>query len=413
MARHRPTPRTYSAVAMGAMAALAAGSLRVEPGGQASVEIRVTNTGSIVDQYTLEFLGDAAGWATIDPPTLSLLPGTAGTALIVFRPPREPSLRAGAMPFGVLVRPSEDPSGAVSEEGTIEIGEFREPSAELIPRTSRGSRGASHELALDNRGNVPLNAKAEGVDPDRLVELRIDPPVVAVGPGEASFAKVRVRPARTFWRGAPKTRNFQLAVQPDDGQPLVLTGTYLQEALLPSWLGRAVAAAIAVVAMAVVLWAVVLQPQIKSNAEEALREFGYTPRPTAAAPTPRTSSGSGSLPPATLRPSPPPPTVVSPPAGATGPSPVAGRLVGAMGVKLSGGTLMITDLVFSNPDGAAGKLVLRRGTEALLVLKLDNFRDLDFHFVTPIVISDGQTLELAPTCATCQPAVLYSGSIQP
>ncbi len=398
---------------MGALAALATGSVRVEPGGVASVEIRVTNTGSIVDQYTLECLGDASGWTSVDPPTLSLLPGTEGTALVVFRPPRLPSLHAGVMPFGVLVRSKEDPGDTVSEEGIVDVAAFREQSVELIPRTSRGSRGANHELAVDNRGNVPLNAAAEGVDPDRLVELRIDPPVVAVGPGEAGFAKVRVQPVQTFWRGVPKTRTFQLAVQPDDGQPMTLTGTYLQEAMLPSWFARAVAATIALLAASVLLWALFLQPQIRSNAEDALREFGFTPAPAAAAQPAGAPAASGSSSGSAPGSSPAAPKVVSPPAGATGQTPISGRLEGASGVTPSGGTLFVTDLVFSNPTGATGDLVLQRGTESLLVLKLDNFRDLDFHFVTPITISDGQTLQLAPTCTACQPAVLYSGYIQP
>lgn len=409
MARPPWGSRTYTPHAMGALAALAEGSLRVEPGGEASVEIRVTNTGSIVDQYTFEFLGDAAPWTSVEPPTLSLFPGAEGTALVVFRPPRRPSLHAGAVPFGVLVRSKEDASGSVSEEGTVEVAAFRESSAELIPRTSRGSRGASHELAVDNRGNVALNAKLEGLDPDRLLDFRVNPPLVPVGPGEAGFAHVRVRPVQTFWRGAPKTRSFQLAVQPDDGQPLTLTGTYLQEAMLPSWFARAVAAAIALVAAAVLLWAFVLQPQIRSNAEDALRAFGFTPVPAVAAQPAGAPSASGSSPGS----SPAAPTVVSPPVGATGQSPISGRLEGAAGVTPSGGTLFLTDLVFSNPTGATGDLVLQRGTESLLVLKLDNFRDLDFHFVTPITISDGQTLQLAPTCTACQPAVLYSGYIQP
>jgi hypothetical protein len=33
-----------------------------------------------------------------------------------------------------------------------------EVTADLVPRSSRGSTGATHDLAIDNRGNVPLNA---------------------------------------------------------------------------------------------------------------------------------------------------------------------------------------------------------------------------------------------------------------
>jgi len=73
-----------------------------------------------------------------------------------------------------------------------------------------------------------------------------------------------------------------------------------------------------------------------------------------------------------------------------------------------GKTLFITDLVFSNPSATdVGQLVLSRGPDQLLILQLENFRDLDYHFVTPIVLTSGQTLSL--TCDGCSAAVYYSG----
>jgi hypothetical protein len=45
----------------------------------------------------------------------------------------------------------------------------------------------------------------------------------------------------------------------------------------------------------------------------------------------------------------------------------------------------------------------------LLSLQLQNFRDLDFHFVTPILVAEGQ--ELAIVCSPACPgaALYYSG----
>jgi hypothetical protein len=61
------------------------------------------------------------------------------------------------------------------------------------------------------------------------------------------------------------------------------------------------------------------------------------------------------------------------------------------------------------------------GTAPLLVLRLDNFRDLDFHFVTPIRIQIGETLALVEECTppvppapavACDPAVFFSGFLR-
>ena len=70
----------------------------------------------------------------------------------------------------------------------------------------------------------------------------------------------------------------------------------------------------------------------------------------------------------------------------------------------------MTDLVFSNPSGTSGTLRLRRSGQDLFVLNLDNFRDLDFHFVTPIAIGPDQNLRLQCN-GTCEgpPAVYFSG----
>jgi hypothetical protein len=70
----------------------------------------------------------------------------------------------------------------------------------------------------------------------------------------------------------------------------------------------------------------------------------------------------------------------------------------------------VTDLVFSNPsDTVTGEIRLERSGQQLLVLRLENFRDLDFHFVTPILVAPGQELSLV--CPTGCPgsAVYYSG----
>ncbi len=424
---------------MGASATLSQPSAAVDPGGQATVEIKVKNTGTVVDQFAIEVLGDTSAWATADPPTLSLFPDAEGTARVVFRPPRTSSVHAGTQPFGVMVRSHEDPQGSVVEEGTLQIGPFFDSGVELIPRTSRGSRGGRHDLALDNRGNVTLQAALEASDPDKLVRFEFDPPSAFVDPGQAGFAKVRVKPNQTFWRGLPKSHPFQVVVQPEGGSPLTADGNFLQEAILPPWFMRALIALIALVVGAVLLWLLVLQPSMKSSAEQALKDFGFTPQPGSSAAGGGGGGGGGASPSPTAGPSPSPEVSASPspsPAGSASPgasapasptptpvqvspppvgvqAPVAGRLDQTQSALKPGGTLFITDLVFSNPTGASGDLILQRDAEQLLVLRLDNFRDLDFHFVTPITVNKGQTLRLVPKCTTaCAPAVFYSGYVQ-
>ncbi len=128
---------------MGALAVLEPRLLPVEPGGQVSAQLRVRNTGSVVDQFTFQVLGDALDWTTVTPPTLSLFPGAEETATHQLAPPRSPQVPAGQIPFGIRVISKEDPQGSVVEEGALDIAPFSDIFAELVPRTSRGRSGAT------------------------------------------------------------------------------------------------------------------------------------------------------------------------------------------------------------------------------------------------------------------------------
>ncbi|MEI7744328.1 MAG: hypothetical protein WCK58_11355 [Chloroflexota bacterium] len=421
---------------MGASVQLVTLALAVEPGQSTSVEIKVRNTGSVVDEFALDVLGDSAAWATVEPPVISLFPGAEGVAKAVFAPPRVASTPSGAIPFGLRARSREDPAGSAVEEGTVTVGAFSEPYAELAPRTSRGSSAGSHDLALDNRGNARLSAEIEATDADRALRFDVKPPALVVEPGMASFARIRVMPAKRFWRGQPKTRPFQLYVKPEGGVPIQLDGTLLQESVLPPWFLKALLALIALLILAIIFWLFLLKPSIQSAASDAVASplaslksdvnkaldnagvptmppdgGGGTPTPP---PTPGPTLAPGVTPtPAVPTPTPTPGGVVIPGLG----TPIDGRLDATSPAFTPKGTVFITDFVFSNPNGQEGALVILRDGTQLLQLRLDNFRDYDLHFVTPIVVGPGSSLQLSLACTVaskpCDPAVFYSAYLRP
>ena len=425
---------------MGASVTLVTPSVSVEPGQSIAVEVRVRNTGTVVDEFTLDVLGDAAGWATVEPPALSLFPGAEGTAKAVFAPPRAASTPAGTVAFGLRARSKEDPAGSAVEEGSVAVGAFMDPFAELVPRTSRGSGSGSHDLAVDNRGNARLSAEIEATDADRQLKFDVKPPAVVVDPGMAQFAKIKVSPTKKFWRGQPKTRPFQLYVKPEGGLPITLEGTMLQEAVLPPWFMKAVLALIALLVLLIVFWLFLLKPSIQSAASEAvasplasLKDDVNEALGEAGLPTMGPDEGGGAEATPTPQPTPTEPGATPPPATPTPSptsdgggggaviaglgSPIDGRLNNATKSYTSKGTTFITDLVFSNPNGQTGALVVLRGGTELLQLKLENFRDYDLHFVTPIVIPAGEAMNLSLVCTDntkkCDPAVFYSGFVRP
>ena len=393
---------------MGATATLTTKAATVQPGGETSCEIRVRNSGTVVDQFTLEVLGDAAGWAIVEPSTLSLFPGAEAVARIRFKPPKVSSVPARTIPFAVRVRSREDARASMVEEGVVEVGAFNDTFAELIPRTSRGSINARAQLALDNRGNVRVNARLTAADPDRKLNFAISPPGLVAEPGTATFARVKLSPRQRFFLGPIKTLPYKVFVHQDGQAPLAVDGAMIQQGLLPAWLIPAVIGLIALGALLVILWLTFFQPAIKSTAVAAVA----SPAASLSAAASRAAAAGGAA---------------SSGGVASGSNPIKGD---SFSDRISpntpnpydpGGQLAITDLIFENPDANSGTLYFYRvpsggDRRLLLQLRLENFRDLDFHFVSPIVLDKTERLSLvcspAASGATCNASVYLSGYLK-
>jgi hypothetical protein len=408
---------TYDASAMAATATLASKGVAVTPGGEAVTEVRIRNSGTVVDQFTLEVLGDASAWAIVEPAVVPLFPGAEAVARVRFKPPKSSSVLAKAIPFAVRVKSREDARASLVEEGVVEVGPFNDTTAELIPRTAKGSSHGRAQLALDNRGNVRINARLTAADPDRKLNFTITPPALTGEPGTVSFASIRINPRTRFLTGPPKLAPYKVNVH-QDGLPIItVDGSMQQEGLIPPWLLPAIIGLAALLLVLAILWFVLLRPSLKSLTQNevqtqtsSLQQQVNTLK--SANPTLTTGGGAG---------------------GPTGPNPVKGdpwssrlavnsqatpsQLESAVTVPQGGG-LAVTDLVFENPSGNTGTIYLVRREankpdQVLLVLRLENFRDLDFHFVTPLVFKESQTMTLScnpdPTGSLCNASVYYSG----
>ena len=63
----------------------------------------------------------------------------------------------------------------------------------------------------------------------------------------------------------------------------------------------------------------------------------------------------------------------------------------------------LTDLVFQNPAGDTGRITVSRDGDVLFTSALENFRDLDQHFVAPYTFAAGESLVMNVTCTTPGP----------
>lgn len=406
---------------------LSTATATVEPGGRVAVGVKITNTGQVVDEFTVGVVGDAGPWASIEPPVVSLFPGAQGEVTVTFAPPRSAEVAAGEVPFGVRVASKEDVAGSTVEEGTLAVAAFEDVTVELVPRTSHGRRGAKASFRVDNRGNAPLLAQMAASDPDANLRFGFRPAAIDVAPGMAAIVSLQIRPASRFWSGPARSHPFQVWAQEEGRPPHAASGTFLQDPVVPGWAAKAALLLVAAAIALFVLWQAVLKPKIKSDAKNAVaQQLGTSPGANSGSAS--TKSGGGALTPATS-----PGSAGASGSGSTGSgtatgttgsgaattkTPIDGRLfLTASGTAAyevpPGKQLELTDIVLENPAANTGPLTIQRSGVPLLVVDLANFRDLDYHFVSPIVFTAGKKLELVANCTSpaCTPGAYFSGSL--
>ena len=172
---------------------------------------------------------------------------------------------------------------------------------------------------------------------------------------------------------------------------------------------RVVLTALVASAVLVLLLALLLRPVIESSAKDAATDAVQGPLERAEEQIAGLAKEIGAK---------PPPALTKTNNDTASVRPADGRL--EVGGRESysvpdGSTLLITDLILENPEGNSGTMSISRGDTPLLEVRLDNFRDLDYHFVSPIVFGPGDDLVLRATCsgaAPCSPAVYFVGSLE-
>src|SRR5262249_55248546 len=257
---------------MGAAAWLEDSEVEVAPGVESAVELRVRNTGGVLDEFSFSPIGMAQGWISVDPPSVSLFPGATEEVWIHFRPPRLHTTLAGASPFAVKVVPREDPESTAVVEGTLVVAPFEERTVDLVPATARGRRVGTHGLIVHNTGNAPLMLGLGGTDANNQLRFDFNPSTLNIEPGTAQHTQVRVMPRPRFWRGEPKTWPFHVVLVEEEKEPQFVPGAMLQEPLLPAWLGKAVAGVVAAIAALAAVWFLLAKPAVEDTARDTVRQ---------------------------------------------------------------------------------------------------------------------------------------------
>ncbi len=433
---------------MGASATLSPSVTTAVPGHEVTCPVVVVNTGTVVDQFTVTVVGDAAPWTTVDPPVVGLMPGQSATVTLRFAPPRQADTPAGPVPFAVRVASQEEPHGSVVEEGTVEVAAFAEVALELSPTTVEGATTARFEVVVDNAGNHPVDVELRHEDQGDGLDFRAERSRFTLDAGTAAFIALRVRPRKRFLRGPSVRHQFRVHAVHSGGDPLVADGVMVQRQLLPKWLVPALIALLLLAGLLVALWFAVLRPAVKSAATAAAAEQATELKAQAqqagqeaaqakeqAAEVEQKANKALEAAGFDLGNLDAPPTTTVPPAPAAA-QPTDFRIAANVPIGTNTTTfreipytpgdgsqaLLLTDLILQNPGGHTGLMRVLREFEGertvLLEFGLANFRDHDYHWVQPLRFAPGERIILAVNCqnpapaGNCTPAASFSGLLE-
>jgi len=209
----------------------------------------------------------------------------------------------------------------------------------------------------------------------------------------------------------------------------VADGSMLQEPMLPRWLWALASAIVALALLLVILWFALFKPQIRSTARQEVNKQlaanGITPSSTSSG---SIGSGGGSSSSSTTT-----ATGSSPSGGsstAVSTPPASGNSAASAGLTVNGSlladgngtrsyivpagrTLEVTDILVENSAGNSGNLAVERSGTILMEWAMANFRDVDYHWITPTVFGPGTQLQIVVSGCTsaCTPGIYYAGHL--
>jgi len=189
--------------------------ISVEPGGQATLTLTVTNPGTIVEGYSVDVVSTVPmPWVQVNPSELSVYPQQDATAVIVFSPPSGPGAPGGSLPFGVRVWSEVEGGGSAVAEGDLDVGSVAGLQAKLTPIASTGRWSGRHTVKISNWGNAPARLRITPEDPDQALGFLVSPEVVDIPLGGEAVSRLKVRTRHPTLHGAAQRLPFQVACEP-------------------------------------------------------------------------------------------------------------------------------------------------------------------------------------------------------
>ncbi len=215
-------------------------------------QVTITNGGPLVANFGVSVQGLDQSWLEISQPYVNLYEGENATITITITPPREPTSRAGAHYFVVLVN-SDNYRGHSQRGATLIINPYYEFAVgELSPKRQAISwfkRFGRAIVPITNKGNSDAPFRLESADEERACSFEFDVPgevaplatqaELRLSPEETSSIPMRITPhSRRLIGLRRRSYNYTVITNLSEGglTPRSMLGVLKQSALIGPWL---------------------------------------------------------------------------------------------------------------------------------------------------------------------------------
>ena len=165
------------------------------PGENAVVRLNMTNSGDVVDAFTVQVMGIEPSWFTLSASEVKLFPRQQATVTLQINPPQGSTRPlAGFYPFTVLVLSRDNPTTQATGQGMISLSAVGGLALDMQPRSIAGRQGL-YAVTLSNGSNSPRTTVLALSDPEEALQFNLGTP--SVREGEVTQADVFAAPTTT------------------------------------------------------------------------------------------------------------------------------------------------------------------------------------------------------------------------
>jgi 5-hydroxyisourate hydrolase-like protein (transthyretin family) len=173
-----------------------------------TVQVTVTNTGTVIGGYHLRVLGADPSWVTLEAENLSLFPESSQSVAVTVAIP--PGVGAGDRRIAVQVRELTPPQAIAVAEIELVVPAREAMRMALSPLTVLCGKHGRFSVVAENTGNTAISMVPVGMDPEDKIRFQFIPEVLDLAPGEHVITDLRTS-ARRRWFGSPVVRPFGIA----------------------------------------------------------------------------------------------------------------------------------------------------------------------------------------------------------